>query len=376
MAGNEQKLPDELSTMEQVSQFVNKDISRRSFLGTVGVAGLGAVAFQFGCSSSTPATTTTARVVFVPNALGMVVADVNKCVGCRRCEAACVSFNDQPNSATAKVQPSISNIKVNRNLLYGPLYNGATAIGQTGDGLYGNFKSTPDTCRQCPHPVTCMLVCPHGAIQVDPTVNAVTPNTYTVAAFPVNPNGATGGSTNANLPATVATIAYPGMVGSMNITDGTTGSVTETGPTELIGTQTGAMGVAGTIQVYGANSSQSTVTLPNAAYPQAKFLSFSNFSDGQPLNARVVNTDVCVGCGLCVEGCPWAMPSLDGPVKGATTKSHKCTLCGGSPECVAACVVGALTYVAWEDRLTTVDQRQANDIPFASDVIDTCSECH
>ena len=382
MAGNEQTPVEtnELSTMEQVGQFLNQGISRRSFLGTVGVAGLGAVAFQFGCASST--TPTAGRQVFAPQALGMVVADNNKCVGCRRCEAACVAFNDEPGlpAGTTKTQPSISNVKVNRNLLYGPVYLGATAIGQTGQGLFGNFKSTPDTCRQCAHPVACMLVCPHGAIQVDSTVVAVSPNSYTVAANPVNPGGLTGGpasNVNANKAATTATIAYPGFVS--DIVDASGNPIIDgfsEGPgqsTGACGYQTGPMGFTGSIP--STSASTATVTLPNAAYPQANF-KFSNWSDGNPLNARVVNYDICVGCGLCVEACPWAMPALDGPVRGATTKSHKCHLCGGSPECVAACPSGALQYVPWENRETTVDQRQANDIPYAADVIDTCSQCH
>jgi ferredoxin len=204
---------------------------------------------------------------------------------------------------------------------------------------------------------------------------AVTPNTYTVAANPVNPGGATGGSKLANMAATTATIAYPGMVAGMNITDGI-GEVPAGTNFADCGTLTGPMGTNGqvaSLQPTGATSAVAPVTV---TYPTAQFTAFNNFSNGQPLNARVVNYDICVGCGLCVEACPWAMPALDGPVKGATTKSHKCHLCGGSPECVAACVGGALQYVAWENRLTTVDQRQANDIPYAADVISTCSECH
>jgi Fe-S-cluster-containing dehydrogenase component len=161
-----------------------------------------------------------------------------------------------------KTQPTISNIKVNRNLLYGEI---TPTIDSRGDGLYGNFRIVGNTCMQCPHPVPCQLACPHAAIQV----------------------------------------------------------------------------VA-------------------------------------PVNARVVNDELCVGCGICVEACPWQMPALDGPVLGATTKSNKCHLCGGAPECVAACTSGALQYVAWEDRTKIVPERQVvpASIQLADDVKDTCKQCH
>ena len=194
MAGNHQlpvvTIPDELKTQDEVRDFIHRTISRRSFVGAMGVAGLGAVAFQFGCAGGSK--NVTPRQVFVANADGMVVNDPALCVGCRRCESACVAYN-QGN----KTQPTISNIKVNRNLLYGEL---TPTLDSRGDGLYGDFRIVGNTCMQCPHPVPCQLACPHAAIEV----------------------------------------------------------------------------VA-------------------------------------PVNARVVNDAKCVGCGICVEACPWQMPALDGP---------------------------------------------------------------
>ena len=67
-----------------------------------------------GCGSSGASAASEApRQVFVANALGMVVADSTLCVGCRRCEAACVAYNQ------GIVQPSISNVKVSRNQQFG-----------------------------------------------------------------------------------------------------------------------------------------------------------------------------------------------------------------------------------------------------------------
>ena len=51
---------------------------------------------------------------------------------------------------------------------------------------------------------------------------------------------------------------------------------------------------------------------------------------------RVVDTDKCIGCGSCVEACPWHMPT----VNPETGKSSKCIACGA---CVAGCPSGALS---------------------------------
>lgn len=59
-------------------------------------------------------------------------------------------------------------------------------------------------------------------------------------------------------------------------------------------------------------------------------------------NARVVDTDKCVGCGLCRSACPWDMPRIDPQ----TRKSSKCVNCGA---CVRGCPTSALTMIDWED---------------------------
>jgi Fe-S-cluster-containing dehydrogenase component len=265
MAGNEKlpvvEIPGELTTSDQIREFIHKTISRRDFNKAMGIAGLGAIAFQFGCGSSTQ--NVKPRQIYVANALGMVVADPVACAGCRRCEAACAGFN------LGKAQPSVSNVKVNRNLLFGTKN---ISSGLRTDGIYGNFRVVQDTCRQCPHPVPCQLSCPHGAIEVVP-----------------------------------------------------------------------------------------------------------------PLNARVVNQDKCAGCGICVDACPWEMTALDGPANGANTKSHKCTLCYDSlaagqerPNCVEACITGALQYVKWSDRTAEVPPRHVvpAGVQLAADVRDSCKQCH
>lgn len=58
--------------------------------------------------------------------------------------------------------------------------------------------------------------------------------------------------------------------------------------------------------------------------------------------ARVIDQEVCVGCGACVQACPWDIPRIN-PITG---KSSKCINCGA---CVAGCPTSALSMVDWED---------------------------
>jgi len=60
--------------------------------------------------------------------------------------------------------------------------------------------------------------------------------------------------------------------------------------------------------------------------------------------ARVIDEEICTGCRLCQEACPYDMIIYDAE-KGV---SMKCDLCSGAPECVSQCPAsgnGALQYV-------------------------------
>ncbi|MCE5335953.1 MAG: 4Fe-4S dicluster domain-containing protein [Desulfobacteraceae bacterium] len=101
-------------------------------------------------------------LIITENALGLVVADPTRCVGCRRCELACTEYND------GKSSHALSRIKVRRNQNFGPsgLYAGQR-LGDMGNGLI-----VQDFCKQCPHPVPCADACPNGAIELKPPTNA------------------------------------------------------------------------------------------------------------------------------------------------------------------------------------------------------------
>jgi len=60
----------------------------------------------------------------------------------------------------------------------------------------------------------------------------------------------------------------------------------------------------------------------------------------EDLQIWVVDHTLCVGCGLCVDACPFGIMRLNS----STGHAYKCDVCGGDPECVKSCPSGALTW--------------------------------
>ena len=58
--------------------------------------------------------------------------------------------------------------------------------------------------------------------------------------------------------------------------------------------------------------------------------------------ARTVDPDVCIGCGMCTQACPWNMPRVDEE----TGVSTKCVSCG---RCAEQCPNGAIQFIDWQD---------------------------
>lgn len=58
--------------------------------------------------------------------------------------------------------------------------------------------------------------------------------------------------------------------------------------------------------------------------------------------ARVVDPNVCIGCGMCAQACPWNMPRIDSE----TGVSTKCISCG---RCAEQCPNGAIKFIDWQD---------------------------
>ena len=61
--------------------------------------------------------------------------------------------------------------------------------------------------------------------------------------------------------------------------------------------------------------------------------------------AIVVDSDLCIACGMCMIACPLGGMSVD------TEGGHavKCDLCEGDPLCVKFCAYGAIEYITIEE---------------------------
>lgn len=75
--------------------------------------------------------------------------------------------------------------------------------------------------------------------------------------------------------------------------------------------------------------------------------------------ATLLKEGVCIGCGICVEVCPFSAAAIDGE-----GLSMICDLCGGSPECVAVCPVQALES---QDIDVTTEKKRVNSAQKHSD---------
>ncbi|MFX0094309.1 MAG: 4Fe-4S dicluster domain-containing protein [Candidatus Hodarchaeota archaeon] len=67
--------------------------------------------------------------------------------------------------------------------------------------------------------------------------------------------------------------------------------------------------------------------------------------------ALVIDYDVCVGCKLCVQFCPFGGVGIS-----KNRKVIKCNLCDGDPLCVKNCRPGALQYV--EENIINLRKRR------------------
>lgn len=73
------------------------------------------------------------------------------------------------------------------------------------------------------------------------------------------------------------------------------------------------------------------------------------------------NQDQCIGCGLCLSGCPFNVPKF----APKTRRVYKCTLCvdrtsvGLQPACIKACPTSCLQFGTKDDMLEIANHRVA-----------------
>lgn len=71
------------------------------------------------------------------------------------------------------------------------------------------------------------------------------------------------------------------------------------------------------------------------------------------------NPDICIGCGNCVDECPFQVPTL---VNHRTFRCNGCeslTESGKPPVCADTCISGAISYGKREDQLAKAEKRVA-----------------
>jgi Fe-S-cluster-containing dehydrogenase component len=145
-----------------VARLATGEVSRRGFVGISGAAAVGV--FASSLFANVPfINALTGAMPILSDSKGVLIHDITRCVGCRRCELACTEFNDGAASSY------LARIKVARNLAY----TGGSDSGPVNvPGKHGNFRIQADTCKQCPHPVPCATACPHDAIVEDAKTGA------------------------------------------------------------------------------------------------------------------------------------------------------------------------------------------------------------
>jgi Fe-S-cluster-containing dehydrogenase component len=88
--------------------------------------------------------------------------------------------------------------------------------------------------------------------------------------------------------------------------------------------------------------------------------------------ARVIDQKVCIGCQTCLRACIFYSTSTSRIKYNAETKKcFKCDLCGGDPECVKRCPLGAsqLSWMTYKIVRPGIDDYKAKTVEGALNVV-------
>ncbi len=89
-------------------------------------------------------------------------------------------------------------------------------------------------------------------------------------------------------------------------------------------------------------------------------------SRSETTGAVQVDYDVCIGCRMCMNACPFGAMGYDWVNK----QVIKCDLCGGDPQCAKFCETGAIQYVE-KSSLNAMKQRKS-----AAAIVDVMSKAN
>lgn len=71
------------------------------------------------------------------------------------------------------------------------------------------------------------------------------------------------------------------------------------------------------------------------------FCPVAAISRNKETGAMVINYNKCIGCRMCMAGCPFGAMRYD-PLR---NRVYKCQLCDGDPQCVKLCPSGAIQFL-------------------------------
>lgn len=61
------------------------------------------------------------------------------------------------------------------------------------------------------------------------------------------------------------------------------------------------------------------------------------------MSRPIIDTDTCIGCGICVDACPQEVLEINGDGVAEVVNEEACIACG---DCLDECAMGAITEIS------------------------------